>query len=124
MKSFSNEAYYYFFSSLANRTRLAIIDVLNESPKTPLEISKDLEQEEATIGHNLKALEKCAIVNSRKSGRKTVYSLNKEILEPLSEILAFYVNKYCSGLEECVPPEKLKEYMKHEAEKTMFINHG
>lgn len=124
MKAFSNEAYYSFFSSLANRTRLAIIDVLKESPKTALEISKVLEQEEVTISHNLMALEKCAIVNSRKSRKETFFSLNKEILEPLSEILSFHVSKYCPRLEECVPPEKLKEYMKHEAEKTMFINHG
>jgi ArsR family transcriptional regulator len=124
MKSFSNEAYYSFFSCLANRTRLAIIDVLKESPKTALEISKVLEQEKVTISHNLMSLEKFVIVNSRKSGKETFFSLNKEILEPLSEILAFHVSKYCTGLEECVPPEKLKEYMKHEAEKTMFINHG
>ena len=124
MKAFSNEAYYSFFSCLANRTRLAIIDVLKGSPKTALEISKVLEQEEVTISHNLMALEKLAIVNSRKSGKETVFSLNREILEPLSEILDFHVSKYCPGLEKCVPPEKLKEYTKHEAEKTMFINHG
>jgi hypothetical protein len=39
-------------------------------------------------------------------------------------MLSFHVNKYCPGLEKCVPPEKLKQYMKHEAEKTMFIKHG
>ena len=34
MKEFSNEAYYLFFSTLANRTSLVIIDTLKEQPKT------------------------------------------------------------------------------------------
>ena len=124
MKPFSNEAYYLFFSALANRTRLAIIDVLRDSPKTTLEISKILDQEEATITHNLKLLESSNIVNFQKSDNESLYSLNKEIVEPLSEMLSFHVNKYCPGLEKCIPPKKLKEFMKQEAEKTTFIKHG
>jgi DNA-binding transcriptional ArsR family regulator len=124
LKPFSNEAYYFFFSTLANRTRLAIIDVLSEGPKTLSEISKDLEQNEKTIAHNLKFLEGCMIVTSQESKGKQRYSLNKEVVEPLSEILSFHVNKYCPGLEECIPPQKLKEYLKQEAAKTTYIEHG
>ncbi len=124
MKPFSNEAYYSFFSALANRTRLAMIDVLKDGPKTTVEISKALDQQEATIIYNLKALEESVIVNSKKSDKENLYSLNKEIVEPLSEILSFHVNKYCTGLEKCIPSQKLKEYMKQEAKKTTYINHG
>ena len=124
MKPFSNEAYYLFFSTLANRTRLAVIDVLSEGPKTLAEISKALEQNEKTIAHNLKFLEGCMIVTSQKSKGKQRYSLNKEIIEPLSEILSFHVSKYCPGLEKCIPPKKLKEYLKQEAAKTTYIEHG
>jgi len=123
MKPFSNEAYYLLFSALANRTRLAIIDVLKDGPKTILEISKALDQQEATIAHNLTPLKKCMIVNSHKSGKEHLYSLNKEVVEPLSEILSFHVNKYCPGLEKCIPPQKIKEYMKQEAAKTTYIEH-
>jgi DNA-binding transcriptional ArsR family regulator len=124
MKPFSNEAYYFFFSALANRTRLAIIDILREGTKTILEISKALDQEDVIITHNLKLLESSNIINSEKSDKKRLYSLNKEIIEPLSEILSFHVNKYCPGLEKCISPQKLKDYMKQEAEKTTFIEHG
>lgn len=124
MKPFSNEAYYLFFSTLANRTRLAIIDVLSEGPKTIAEISKTLDQQETTIAYNLKFLERCMIVTSEKSDGEQRYFLNKEIVEPLSEILSFHVNKYCPGLEECIPPEKLKEYLKQEAAKLTYIEHG
>lgn len=124
MKPFSNEAYYLFFSALANRTRLAIIDVLEDGPRTIVEISKALDQQEITITHNLKLLESCMIVTSQKSNYEQQFSLNKEIVEPLSEILSFHVNKYCPKLEECIPPQKLKEYLKQDAAKTTYIEHG
>ena len=124
MKPFSNEDYYLLFSALVNRISLAIIDVLKDGPKTILEISKALDQQEALIANNLKPLENCMIIQLQKSGKDTLYSLNKEIVEPLSEILSFHVNKYCPGLEKCISPKKLKEYMKQEAAKTTYIEHG
>jgi DNA-binding transcriptional ArsR family regulator len=124
MKPFSNEAYYLFFSTLANRTCLAIIDVVSDGSRTIVEISKALDQQETTITRNLKLLESCMIVTSQKSGSEQRYSLNKEIVEPLSEILSFHVNKYCPGLEKCIPPQKLKEYLKQEAAKSTYIEHG
>lgn len=124
MKPFSNEAYYLLFSALANRTRLAIIDDLKDGAKTMLEISKAIDQKEAIVIQNLKALEGCVIVTKHQSGDDTLYSLNKEIIEPLSEILSFHVNKYCPGMEKCIPTQKLREYMKHEAEKSTYIEHG
>lgn len=124
MKSFSNEAYYLFFSTLANRTRLAIIDVLKDGPKTILEISQAIDQEEEIITHNLKPLENCVIVNSKKSGEEYLFYLNKEIVEPLSDLLSFHVTKYCPGLEKCISSQKLREYMKQEAAKTTYIEHG
>ena len=123
MEDFSNEAYYRFFSALANRTRLAIIDVL-EDTKTISEISSALNQKQESIRQNLEVLEHCMLVRSEGSGKEKSYALNREVLEPLSEILAFHTSKYCPGLRECIPEEKLKEYMKHEAAKKMYIEHG
>ena len=123
MKEFCNEAYYLIFSTLANRTRLAIIDTLKDGLKTLPEISRNLEQEENVIAHNLKPMINCAIVLSEGSGKEKTYCLNKELVEPLSELLAFHVDKYCQGFKECIPPEKLKEYMKAEAAKITYIEH-
>ena len=124
MEDFSNEAYYQFFSALANRTRLAIIDVLKEDAKTLSEISNSLKHEPKIVRQNLEVLEHCIIVLSEGSGEEKRYSLNKEILEPLSELLAFHTSKHCPGLKECIPEEKLREYMKQEAAKKMYIEHG
>ena len=123
MRDFCNESYYLIFATLANRTRLAIIDTLKGGHKNLSEISRNLEQEENVIAHNLKPLINCVIVLSEGSGKEKTYCLNKEFIEELSELLAFHVDKYCPGFKECIPPEKLKEYMKAEAAKTTYIEH-
>ena len=123
MREFCNEAYYLIFSTLANRTSLAIIDVLKGGSKTISEISKALELEENAVAFSLRPLQKCAIVFFEGSENTKSYCLNREIVEPLSELLAFHVDKYCPGFKECIPPEKLKEYMKAEAAKMTFIEH-
>ncbi len=124
MENFSNEAYYLFFASLSNRTRLAIIDVLREGPKDIAAISKELEQDENTVAYNVTRLEQSALLHSEGSGKGKIYFLNKEIVEPLSELLTFHTNKYCPNLKTCISPQKLKEYMKKEAAKETFIEHG
>ncbi|MCW3998514.1 MAG: winged helix-turn-helix domain-containing protein [Candidatus Bathyarchaeota archaeon] len=123
MKEFSNEAYYLIFSTLANRTRLAIIDTLRELPKTITEISTAIKQEQTIVSTNLKQLEKSALVTSEISGNKQLYSLNREIVEPLAHVLELHTAKHCPGLRVCIPKEKLKEYMKKEAAKETFIEH-
>ena len=123
MKEFCNEAYYLIFVTLANRTRLALIDALKEGRKTLPEISKTLEQDENIISYNIKPLVKCAIVLSQGSGKEKNYCLNKEFIVELSELLEFHVDKHCPKLKECISVEKLKEYMKAEAAKTTYIEH-
>ena len=123
MKPFCTEAYYVIFSTLANRTRLAIIDVLKDGNKTATEIAKALGQEEKIIQQNLTYLTHCFLLLSEGSGKEKIYCLNMEIIEPLSELLEFHVEKYCPGLTKCVPAEKLREYMKAEASRTTYIEH-
>jgi len=123
MHDFSNEAYYLFFYALANRTRLAIIDVLRDEPKSISEISAALKQEENTVSENLRTLEISALVVSTNLGKQRLYSLNKEIVGPLSDILEFHTAKHCPGLSVCIPQEKLREYMKEEARRETFIEH-
>ncbi len=123
VQSFSNEAYYMFFSSLASKTRLGIIDVLSTGPKTLSEVSEALDQEESVVLKDLEVLVHCALICSQRVGEKKQYLLNNEILKPLSEILEFHTSKYCPGLKECIPPNKIKQYLKKEAGKETFIEH-
>ena len=79
--------------------------------------------DENVVAHNLTHLTNCFILLSQSSGKQRTYCLNKEIIEPLSELLEFHVDKYCPGLTKCVPADKLKEYMKTEAAKPTYIEH-
>ena len=120
---FCNEAYYLFFSTLANRTRLTILDVLEGGPKTVSEISAALKTEPEYVVQNLKPLTACAFLHSEGSGEQKRYSLNMEIVEPIGHILAFHAAKYCPKLQKCIPEERLKEYMKAEAAKETYVEH-
>ena len=123
MEKFCNEAYYMFFSTLANRTRLAIIDVLREGPKNLSEISDALKQQPKIIAQNLEHLEHCMLIHVESLGAEKRYSLNREIVEPLGHLLAIHTAKHCPGLKQCIPEEKLKDYMKKEAAKETYIEH-
>jgi DNA-binding transcriptional ArsR family regulator len=123
MDKFCNEAYYRFFNALANRTRLAMIDALKDEPKKGAEIAEALDQEPEAVNQYLELMAGCMLLHSEGVGSEKRYSLNREILEPLSEMLSFHASKYCPGLKRCIPGEKLKEYKKREAAKDMFIEH-
>jgi len=121
--SFSNEAFFKFFSTLADRTRLAVIDVLSGGDKSLSEVSAVLGLDEVVVLGHLEALEGCAVVTGVGSGAGRVFSLNREVVGPLSEVLSFHVEKYCPGLVKCIPPGKLREFLKQEAEKNTYIEH-
>ncbi len=121
MEKFCNEAYYRFFGTLANLTRLAIIDAIRDGPKTVSEISDAINQKPAIVAQNLEPLVHCVLVRAEGNEEEKRFALNREIVEPLGELLSFHVTKHCPGLKECIPEDKLKEYMKREAAKEMYI---
>jgi DNA-binding transcriptional ArsR family regulator len=123
MEKFCNEAFYKVFSTLANRTRLAIIDVLMEAPKTVSEVSIALNLDPEFVSENLNQLEGCALLRSEHVSQQKRYSVNLEIVEPLRHVLARHTAKYCPNLEKCIPQEKLKDYLKKEASKETYIEH-
>ncbi len=123
MKIHSTETCHLFFSTLANPTRLAILEILADSPKNVAEISSKLQQEQSMISHNLKPLEKCAFIFSEKKGREHIYSVNKEIIEPLFELFFFHERKYCPNGRICLTSKGIANQKKKEAAKDLFINH-
>ncbi len=123
MDDFSNEAYYLFFLALANRTNLAIIDSLKDKPKTTSEIARELKQDETVVLRRLEQLEHCALVLPQTAEGEKRYALNLEVIEPLSETLKFHTSKYCPNQTSCIPPEKLHDYLKKEAQKETYVEH-
>jgi DNA-binding transcriptional ArsR family regulator len=123
MKFCSTETCHLFFATLANPTRLAILEVLGDEPHNVAEISEALKQEQSMVSHNLKPLEECAFVFSERRGRERIYRLNKEIIEPLFDLFAFHESKYCPSGRVCLTGKGITKQKKQEASRELYINH-
>lgn len=88
-------SYKTFFDTIANKTRLSIIELLIKKPLSVSEICENLKQEQSKISHNLKILSDCHFLKSRQEGKKRIYSLNKDTIVPLMNIVNAHVKKYC-----------------------------
>ncbi|MBT2643453.1 winged helix-turn-helix transcriptional regulator [Bacillus sp. ISL-41] len=72
-----------FFKALGDETRIKIMGLLWFEDLCMCEIVDGLSGASSTISHHLKIMEKGKIIQSRKEGKFTVYSLDKERLAPL-----------------------------------------
>ena len=124
MKRGLSETCYVFFKVLANPTRLAILEVLREEPRSVTEIAKTLKQEQSMISHNLEPLEKCRFVFSERKEKQRVYSLNKETAEPLFKLFDYHVQKYCPTRGTCLTEKGLRQLRKREASSQLHVTHG
>jgi DNA-binding transcriptional ArsR family regulator len=90
-----------FFKALSNETRLAIIDLLRSGDKTVSEIVNELGFEQSRVSHNLQCLTFCGFIKNRRDGKKRIYSLNKETIEPLLNLVDKHVELYAKHLYKC-----------------------
>jgi DNA-binding transcriptional ArsR family regulator len=123
MKYSLNETCHQFFSTLANSTRIAILEFLRDGPKNVTEIAEALNQEQSMISHNLKLLERCRFVFSERKKREHFYFLNKETMEPLFKIFAYHSKKYCPTGGKCLTNKGLKELKKKDASTPSYVTH-
>ncbi|MBR9691968.1 winged helix-turn-helix transcriptional regulator [Candidatus Woesearchaeota archaeon] len=84
-----------FFETIANKTRLKILETLQDKPKSVTEICNALKEEQSKISHNLKCLADCHFLDVKKQGKKRIYSLNKETMVPLMKLVSRHVARYC-----------------------------
>jgi DNA-binding transcriptional ArsR family regulator len=124
MKRGLSETCYEFFKVLANPTRLAILEVLREKPRSVTEIAKSLKQEQSMISHNLEPLEKCRFVFSERKEKQRIYSLNKETAEPLFKLFAYHAQKFCPTRGKCLAEKSLRKMRKKEASGRLHVTHG
>lgn len=96
-----SRACYRFFSTLANPTRLAMLEKLMEGPMNVSEIAGALRQEQSMISHNLRPLIRCNLVHVERRGRERVYHLNGETLGALFGIVENHARKYCPTGGRC-----------------------
>jgi DNA-binding transcriptional ArsR family regulator len=96
---------YRFFSNLANPTRLSAIEQLINKPMSVNELAVALGEEQSMISHNLKPLLKCNLIFVESKGKKHVYSVNHETLDPLLKTIQTHSQKFCPTGGKCLKGE-------------------
>ncbi len=104
-----SETCYTFFSTLANPTRLAILEYLRNGSRNVTEISEALDQEQSMISHNLRPLVRCGFVFSERRKKERHYSLNRETMEQLFKTFSHHTKKYCPTRRKCPADKVLRE---------------
>lgn len=75
------------YKGLADETRLKIITLLLCEDLCMCEIVEALGGASSTVSHHLKILEKGKLIHSRREGKFTVFSIDKEKVVPLLDYL-------------------------------------
>jgi DNA-binding transcriptional ArsR family regulator len=74
--------------AIAHPMRIAIIDLLNKSPKLSVtEIYESLDIEQASASHHLNILKNKGVLASRREGKKIFYSLKSVALTEIVECI-------------------------------------
>jgi len=88
-------SYNFFFEAISPRLRVRIIELLEKRPLNVTEICNSLEEEQSKISHNLRRLVDCHFLDVKREGKKRIYSLNKDTIVPLMDLVKKHVKKYC-----------------------------
>lgn len=93
-------AYGLFFSTLANDSRLKILNTLRKNPKNVTEICHETHFEQSMVSHNLKELEYHGMIFKEKKGKFRYYRLNRKTIAPLIELIEAHMKRYCCRILE------------------------
>ncbi len=89
------KSYETFFETISNQTRLNILELLQKKPMSVTEICEKLDEEQSKISHNLKKLTDCHFLEVEQKGKQRIYSLNKDTIQPLMDLVGKHVEKHC-----------------------------
>ena len=79
------------FKALSDENRLKILELLKEKPHNASELLDKMDFGQSTLSHHMKILLNAEVVQSRKSGKWMIYSLQKEAFEQMTEWMSQYM---------------------------------
>ena len=88
------KSYETFFKTLADRSKLEIINLLSKGPKQVNELSQKLGFEQSRVSHNLGALRERGFVSVKREGKAMVYSLDTKYIVPILRLIDRHVDQY------------------------------
>ena len=90
------------FKALSDPKRVKIVDMLGCGEMCGCVLLKCFEITQPTLAHDMKVLTEAGIVTSRRDGKKTMYSINRKMLEKMNVRMR-------EMLEESAPPKAAAE---------------
>jgi len=91
---------YLFFKTLGTKLKINILFKLKEKPLNVTELSQSLNQERSKVSHALKTLLICKFITVRKIGKKRIYSINNDTINPLLNLVELHIKNYCNFCKE------------------------
>ena len=88
MKNYKKDA--SVFKAFCDENRLQILEMLKEGEICACKILEKLNIVQSTLSHHMKILLDSKMVNGRKEGKWTYYSINKQAFEEARNILNYY----------------------------------
>jgi ArsR family transcriptional regulator len=90
--------------ALSDPNRLRIIDILSCGERCACDILEHFDFTQPTLSHHMKVLMECGIVNSRKEGQWSYYSLNNT---NCNKLVIFLMN-LITDTDDCICKDKKK----------------
>ena len=85
--------YSKLFKALSDSNRLMIVDMLSCGELCACVILEKFQITQPTLSHHMKTLCECKLVDCRKEGKWMYYSLNKDTVQELREIVKIVTTK-------------------------------
>jgi ArsR family transcriptional regulator len=75
------------FHALSDKTRLEIMERLKDGEQCVCDLTDALKTGQSRLSFHLKVLKDAGLITDRPEGRWTYYSLNREVLKELEELV-------------------------------------
>lgn len=79
--------YALVFKALGDSNRLQIIEMLTDGEKCACKLLEKFKITQPTLSHHMRILCECTLVNVRKEGKWSYYSLNEEVINSLKKFI-------------------------------------
>lgn len=94
--------YNVFFTNLANPLKVKILLCLRIKEMNVTDLTKALKVEQSKISHALTSMKNCKIVLSAQKGKERIYSLNKQTILPMLDLIDKHASINCKGKCDCI----------------------
>ena len=84
------------FKAFCDENRLMVLELLQTGEKCACKLLEDLNISQSTLSHHMKILCDSGVVNARKEGKWTHYSISVEGSTYAKELLEKVTERYCT----------------------------